>query len=539
MINKITIKFRDKVFITSLVLAVLVAMFFYVNKANDVVSEVPTEVSVYSSDWPLPNQNYANTREAVSSGITTKTVAQLGVGWKLPITGVSEWGAAATNPIILGDEVYFQDLKSNVYKVDLTSGKLLLFKEFNEDNAGPSGVAVGYEKIFAIKGHYEVVAMNKKGEILWTKKLSNNPSVGIDIQPLVYDGKVYVSTVPGVSNEDFYKGGGTGILYALDQNTGEIAWQFNTVDSEDIWGNSKVNSGGGAWYPPAIDVKTGVQYWGIGNPAPWPGTKEFPNGSSRVGKNLYTNSLLALSSKTGSMFWYNQVLEHDLFDYDFQISPVLVTKIVNGISQELIVGAGKMGKVYGFDRVTGKKLWETSVGTHQNDTLTVIPKGKTTVSPGPLGGVETPLAYSEGLVYVPIVNMTVEYTPTELVGTSFNMGAAKGELTALDVVTGKVVWTKVFNSMDVGGATVVNDLVFTSTFDGTIYALDKKTGEIKWQYQASGGINSWPAVKKDTIIFPVGVGKTPELVAFILGGEIKNVTVPKSTGSIPGKGFQQ
>ena len=46
-------------------------------------------------------------------------------------------------------------------------------------------------------------------------------------------------------------------------------WSFDTVGSKDLWGDPSVNSGGGAWYPPAIDPKTKLMYWGIGNPAPF------------------------------------------------------------------------------------------------------------------------------------------------------------------------------------------------------------------------------------------------------------------------------
>jgi outer membrane protein assembly factor BamB len=93
--------------------------------------------------------------------------------------------------------------------------------------------------------------------------------------------------------------------------------------------------------------------------------------------------------------------------------------------------------------------------------------------------------------------------------------------------------------MNVGGATVVNDLVFTSTFNGKIYAFNAKTGEQVWEYQAPGGINGWPAVSGDTLLVPVGVGPTPMILAFKIGG---TATIPggapvTATGS--GKGFQQ
>ncbi|MCL4415408.1 MAG: PQQ-binding-like beta-propeller repeat protein, partial [Actinobacteria bacterium] len=106
-------------------------------------------------------------------------------------------------------------------------------------------------------------------------------------------------------------------------------------------------------------------------------------------------------------------------------------------------------------------------------------------------------------------------------------------------LTGKIAWTKNYNALNVGAATVVNDLVFTSTFDGMIHALNNKTGEEVWSYQASGPINGWPAVKGDTIIVPVGMGKTPMLIAFKIGASAQ---APAETTAAPGgtgKGFQQ
>ena len=65
--------------------------------------------------------------------------------------------------------------------------------------------------------------------------------------------------------------------------------------------------------------------------------------------------------------------------------------------------------------------------------------------------------------------------------------------------------------------TYVNDLVFTATFQGKIYALDRATGATVWTYDAPGGMNGWPAVADDIIVWPVGLANPPRLVAFRLG----------------------
>jgi glucose dehydrogenase len=274
-----------------------------------------------------------------------------------------------------------------------------------------------------------------------------------------------------------------------------------------------MNSGGGAWFPPAIDTKSGLMFWGIGNPAPWPGTAEFPNGSSRPGVNLYTDSLIALKHDSGALAWYQQAKAHDLFDMDLQNSPVLATLDLGAGPTEIVIASGKLGQVIAYERSTGKLLWTVPVGKHQNDDLAVLPAGITQVFPGPLGGVETPIAYQNGVVYAPVVDMSASYTPKALDATSMNYSTAKGQLAAIDARTGKIIWTQNFDSMNVGGATVVNDLVFTSTLDGKIFAFNCKTGTKAWEYQAPGGINGWPAVAGNTIVFPVGMGSKPVLLA--------------------------
>ncbi len=485
---------------------------------------IPPEVADSAQDWPLPNKDYENSRSTFDSRINSGNVANLSVAWSFPIPGMSAFGAAASNPIIVGDKVYLQDLKCNVFCLDLQTGEVLWSKLYNVSNVvGPNGPAVGLGKVFVASDLYNITALDgETGEEIWRTKLSDIATTGIDIQPVVYDGLVYVSTVPG-TGDIFYAPGGIGVIYALDAETGEVVWSFSTVDSDDLWGHPEVNSGGGAWYPPAVDTQTGLTFWGIGNPAPFPGTKEWPSGTSRPGPNLYTDSILALDHKTGELVWFRQVLAHDLFDLDFQISPILAEQNISGSAQSVVFGAGKMGKVYAFNRSTGEILWSTVVGRFdETSQLDVLPNETISIFPGTLGGVETPMAYSNGLLFVPVVNRFTNWTPSSR--NSSPISDATGELVAIDASNGKIHWIRYFDSMALGGATVVNDLVFTAELNGTIHALKADSGEELFTYQAPAGINAWPAVAGDLIVWPAGDGADPSLIALKSGttAEISN-----------------
>ena len=121
-------------------------------------------------------------------------------------------------------------------------------------------------------------------------------------------------------------GGAYGVVYALDARTGKELWSFSTVKGgAKLWGNPKVNSGGGLWYPPAVDSQRTRLHRRRQSRRPTRSRRATRTARSRPGPNLYTDSLVALDGTTGKLLWYRQVTPHDLRDYDFQDSPILVT----------------------------------------------------------------------------------------------------------------------------------------------------------------------------------------------------------------------
>ncbi len=463
---------------------------------------VPPELTDFANDWPAPNGDLAATRDAKGSPIDAANVSDLEVAWTFDVEATGAFGGMTAPPLVLGDTVYLQDMQSNVFALDRATGEVKWEKRYDIGTVGPNGLAAGYGRIVGTIGDTaEVFALDAdSGAEFWRVKLSNNLGEGIDMAPIVHNSFVYVSTVPG-NNVAFYRGGQKGIFFALDASSGHTVWQFDTT-TDGLWGNARTNSGGGLWYPPSID-EAGNIYFGVGNAAPWPGNSEYPNASSRPGPNDYASSMVSLDPTTGSLRWYYNAKPHDLFDLDFQLTPVLVDTEIDGATTPLTIGGGKTGTVVAANRETGEIVWEVPVGIHQNDELQEIPEGETVeVYPGILGGVETPMAYADGVLFVPVVNLPTSFTSTSFDPASLDLTRGTGELAALNVTDGSTKWQVDLPQAIFSGVAVANDVVFTATLDGVIRAVSAESGEELWTYQAGSGVNAPPTVAGDMLIVP-------------------------------------
>lgn len=259
------------------------------------VSGPAPELASAAGGWPSANRNLAGDRAALGGPIRAATAARLETAWEYALpSGDSPFGMAATNPLIANGVVYLADLSSNVHAVDLRTGERRWSATNDAPTFGPNGVAVGWGRVFASVGGDSIAAYDVGcGEPLWTADLTREGGGQVNIQPVVAGALVLAATsslsIPG----------SRGVLYALDPATGETAWSFDTVESPDLWGHPDLNSGGGAWYPPAVDTASGLVYWGTARPYPFPGAEGFPNGSSRPATTAGPTRCWRWASRTG------------------------------------------------------------------------------------------------------------------------------------------------------------------------------------------------------------------------------------------------
>jgi outer membrane protein assembly factor BamB len=432
--------------------------------------------------------------------------------------------------------MYTQDLRSDVMAIRLATGQVLWTHPYNSLNGGPDGVNVVGGVVYTATNHAAVALSAATGRQLWSRTLTANNHEGIDMAPGYDNGTVYVSTVPVNPTVGEYLAGGNGTLWALNARTGVPDWSWE--EAQNLWGKPKINSGGGLWYPPSFD-RAGDIYVGVANPGPigthpWP--TGYPWGTSRPGPDLYTDSVVKLSPQ-GKVLWFYQLTPHDLFDWDLQNSPVLTT--VHG--QQVVIDGGKAGILIELSAKSGKLLWKRPVGAHagpQTAGLTTehatptshIPlPAKFTLEPGPFGGVLTPLATNGSTTFAAVNDLAVPVTVNGLAesATAFyaSVERAHGEMVAVSQDTGRVDWDDALPSSPDGAAAVTNDLVFTTTLSGHLYAFDAATGTILLNTPLSAGSNAPVTIDGDYVIVgagaPLSKGQRPLIIAYRLGANGK------------------
>jgi alcohol dehydrogenase (cytochrome c) len=453
----------------------------------------------------MSGANLAGTRAAADSPIDAGDVAKLRVRWRFRFTSAPSFsGVFASTPVADRRTVYVQDLQSNVFALDRETGAVRWTRRFAARNDGPNGLAVDGGRVYGATDADAFALSAANGQREWSRHLSSKSEQFVDVAPVVWRGLVFLSTIG-------YAPYGRGTIYALDASSGAVRWKFVTIAHP--WPHPLESGGGGLWYPVSVDAD-GRLYAGNSNPTPWGGSPKRPNGAAFPGPVPYTDSLLVLDARTGRLLWHDQVTPHDVRDYDFEATPVLAR--VGGA--DLVIGAGKAGRVIAWDRGSRRRLWNAKVGVHRNDEGP-LPRRRVTVCPGLLGGVETPLAYAEGRVFVPVVDLCgwgSAVARQEV--TSLDPSRGRGRLVALDARTGGTLWQRRLPAPAFGCATVANDVVFAPAYDGSLQGFSTATGATLWRARMRAGVNACPAVAGDLLLVGAGVRRSgsdvPELVAF-------------------------
>ena len=302
----------------------------------------PAGANWLSNMGNLPGDRYSSLTQ-----VTPANVSTLKEAWHIHLgtcaTKDAACGSLEANAVVYEGTYYIQTPKSDVFALDAATGATLWHyvpvydgpvtcvptgsceqtPGFNVGTGGRQpGVAIGAGKVYAARRDGTIVALDQMlGGVIWKSELLTWRKGG-----RVSDAPIYVNGIILSGDSGGDGGSPSNSMHALDANTGARLWTWTTIPrlgqpgsntwpAEAITGKSSAYGGGALWESPIVDTKNSLAIFGTGNTEPW--------NSRGPGKNLWTDSIVALNLYTGQLVWGYQTTHHDMWDSDLPNNGVM------------------------------------------------------------------------------------------------------------------------------------------------------------------------------------------------------------------------
>ncbi len=336
-------------------------------------------MGILNSAEPVPYetwQEYGGSPDSAQySGlgqINRSNIKQLKLAWTYSTGDRSRY---AFNPVEIDGVAYVMAKHNSIVALDATSGKEIWVHRTDPATRLITNRGLNYweskdrtdRRLFlAVNNQLQAIdarsgklieSFGAKGYVDLREGLGRDPASIVLVQSLT-PGRVFgdLLILGSATNQEYESAPGD--IRAYDVRTGKLAWSFHTVPHpgeagyetwpKDAW---KTIGGANAWGELSVDAVRGIVYIPTGSP------KYNFYGANRPGANLYGDCLLALDARTGKRLWHFQTVHHDIWDYDNETAPKLLTLRHNGKLVDAVAIVGKEGFVWVFDRVTGEPFW--------------------------------------------------------------------------------------------------------------------------------------------------------------------------------------
>jgi alcohol dehydrogenase (cytochrome c) len=479
-----------------------------------------------TQNWLMFWGDYQGTHYSPLNQIDTGNVRQLRPAWTFPIM---EGGSVLESTPLVVDGVMYVTGGGNpatVTALDARTGRQIWVwtrqqKVVNPYQINPfnRGVAVLGNRLFVGTLDAALIALDaRSGQELWEVQVADTlDGYNITSAPLALKDKV----ITGVAGGEFAT---RCFVDAYDAATGRRLWRFYAIPGpgefgNDTWqGDSWKTGGAPTWLTGSFDPELNLLYWAMGNPA-----EQVDRSVRGTLDNLYSDSVAALDPDTGKLRWYYQFSPNDGHDWDATEDLVLVDRTWRGQNRRLLLQADRNGHFYVLDRTNGVFLsgtpfvyqnWNAGFDEHgrpqqipgsnssPEGSFLVYPSGGATNWQAPSYSPLTGLFYMEynesGMQFVSVpqeVQRGQEYLGR---GSSPHPPARRPDqpapnagIKAIDPENGRTVWDVKITQNSPGNGVLATggNLLFASTRDGNIRALDAGTGGYLWHFQ-TGGANA-------------------------------------------------
>ena len=453
----------------------------------------PTQEELNNADsstdsWLMYNKGYKAQRHSALNLVNAGNVA--GLKRVCTFDTKDDGGFQATPQVYKG--VIFITQMYRTFALDARTCKALWIHKYVTPDSSVlttnRGLAIADGVLYRGTPNAHLIAIDAgTGRQLWDTKVADS-TVGYfhSAAPVYYNGKVLI----GDAGADW---GIKAKMHAFDAKTGKKVWDFNLIPTGKEFGaetwkkaDSTVTGGGSTWTSYTVDTDTGHVYISVGNPAP-----DFA-AQYRPGDNLFTNSVLELDANTGKYVNHYQQIPADDKDYDTAAAPTLYE--VNG--EKRMAVPTKAGWLFGYNEADKAQVFKQAMIKVTNQEKPTTRQGLA-ICPNYSAGSQWSGASFDGVnsqLVVPAVDWcgVVKLGEVRLIkGQLFFGGSmqldpadkASGQVRSFDAATGQPKWTfSLKGTRIVGGVTTTaGNLTMFGAMDGTLYALDSRTGKVLWK----------------------------------------------------------
>jgi alcohol dehydrogenase (cytochrome c) len=490
--------------------------------------------------------------------ITKSNVNNLRVAWTWALSP----GSNEATPLVHDGVMFLHSPGDKLEALDAATGDLL----WQYARILPPGVNASNKRNISLYGNkvymgtsdIHVVALDvKTGRVVWDQPLTEERGFTLTGGPLVAKGKVMIGTGGRV--------GGKNYIVALDAETGNPAWRFNTIAQPgepggDTWNDHTAaeRNGASVWVAGSYDSALNLAFFGVAQTYDTallakpvrPGVKT---------DGLYTDCTLAINPDTGKLVWYYQHLPNDQWDFDWVFERQIVRMPVNGVVRPVIMTSGKQATYDILDAETGKWIYSKDLGL-QNVVSSIDPvTGKKIIDAQRLPGdgqthfvcphVDGAKSWLPGsynpdtkILYVPLIEACMDLMPlTEgggrgLLSTGVRPAVRPrpdsdgnyGRVEAINMATREVVWTERHRApVSSGALDTAGGVIFNGSIDRFFRAYDDQTGKLLWETRLSDVPSDAPIAYttkgKQYIAIGVGGGGAQATGFAALTPEIQNL----------------
>jgi PQQ-dependent dehydrogenase (methanol/ethanol family) len=492
-----------------------------------------------AGEWPTASLNPEGTRHSLLDQITPLNVDQLREAWRFETEIAGSWEGS---PLVVGTVMYLHTpFPNHVIALDLTEpGRVLWRYRPPVDRNPPPTAARGTSVrglawhssglILAPILHGDLAALDARtGREVWrVRNADQRLGATVSSAPVVVDDVVLI----GMAGSEY---GVRGYLTAYRATTGQLLWRGYTTgpDAEvlvsgpanpqypshasrelgqstwppNLWQHGGGSTDGWLTWDPALRLV----YYGTGAPAPW-------NATLRPGDNKWTSAIIARDLTTGQVRWAFQATPGDAWGYGAEGENILADLTIGGRLVRALVHFNRNGFAYTIDRTTGRLLVAERAGPANWVTLVNAATGLVTREPrylpapaaltrgicpatvGLKGPAPAAFNPATGVAFAPLANLCMDvqsgvprFTPGEpYLGATWRIvpgpGVSRGRLVAWDPAQGAIRWEIGDPYPLLGGVlSTGSGLVFFTTADGWLKAVDQQNGREQWRYRLPSG----------------------------------------------------